>query len=128
MKVMMRAILVIVFTLTLFSANQIKAQTSANLTSNDLVSLGLNEMSEENWSFYSDDDDQIYYIDFEKISFNLSDVIVKNHLGEVIFKDEVLGLPVNTIYELDFGVFGKGKYEIELRSFTGFLKKEVEIK
>ena len=37
-------------------------------------------------------------------------------------------LPVNTIYELDLTKYQAGKYEIELRSFTGLIRKSVELK
>ncbi len=82
----------------------------------------------EDWSFYSDEDNQLFYIDFENISTNLSDIVVKNAKGKVIFKENVFDLPVNTIYELDFSEYAAGDYEIELRSFTKVMRKTVTIK
>ena len=42
--------------------------------------------------------------------------------------DDVFELPVNTIYELDFSQYGSGTYNIELRSFTGIIRKTISIK
>ena len=88
----------------------------------------LKEIKDENWSLYADEENRIYYIDFEKLTFNLSDIIVKNDDGEVIFKEDVFDLPVNTIYELDYADFKSGEYQLELRSFTGIIRKTISIK
>ena len=82
----------------------------------------------ENWSVYADEENRIYYIDFETLNVNLSDIVVKNEKGEIVWKDDVFELPVNTIYELDFSQYSSGKYEIELRSFTGVIRKTISIK
>lgn len=104
------------------------AQTSTaedDLFNNDTE---LEELTNEEWSFFMDEDKQVYYIDFETISVNLNEVVIKNGEGEVVMKDDLWGLPVNTIYELDFSPFEKGNYEVELRSFTGVLRKTVSLK
>ena len=120
------------FTLTLLLftliGSTLSAQSSANSSDNLLLDTELVELTDENWSFYKDDENNIYYIDFEKIPFNLSDVIIKNDQGEVVLEDDVLELPVNTIYEIDFSQLGTGQYSVELRSFTGFIRKEISIK
>ncbi len=83
----------------------------------------------KDWSFYTDQENQVVYIDFEKIDVNLSSVSVKDADNKVTFKDENLWqLPVNTIYEVDFSGKPKGQYTIELRTFTTTLKKVVTIK
>ena len=74
--------------------------------------------------FFVDEEQKIYYIDFETINVNLNDIAVKNAAGKVVFQDEVFNLPVNTIYELDMHTFPKGKYVVELRSYTGVLRRE----
>ena len=79
-------------------------------------------------SIYSDAENQVFYIDFERLSMNLSDIVVRRHDGEIILKEDVFELPVNTIYEIDFSQFGAGNYEIELRSFTGVLRRSVSIR
>ena len=82
----------------------------------------------KDWSFYTDNENHMLYIDFEKIDVNLSSVSVKDADNKVVFKDENLWqLPVNTIYEVDFANRPKGTYTIELRTFTTILKKIVTI-
>lgn len=81
----------------------------------------------DNWTFYLDSDSKVYYIDFETISVNLSDLTVKNAQGDVVLEDELWDLPVNTIYELDFTNLKAGKYQVELRSYTGMITREVTI-
>ena len=85
--------------------------------------------SVKDWSFYTDNENQVLYIDFEKIDVNLSSVSVKDADNKLVFKDENLWLlPVNTIYEVDFSNKPKGQYTVELRTFTATLKKVITIK
>ena len=81
-----------------------------------------------NWSFYADDDERTFYVDFEKINVNLSNVVIKNEVGRIVFKDDLEGLPVNAIYELSFEELGVGDYTVELRSYTKIIQKEISIK
>jgi len=111
-------------------SNVMNAQTnlSTNLEENLLASnTELLNLSDTDWSFYSDEENQLYYIDFETIQVNLSEVVVKNQEGEILLKDDVYDLPVNTIYELDFSPYGSGTYEVELRSFTKTIEKKINI-
>ncbi len=104
------------------------AQT-ANSSSTDIeTSETLLNLNNDDWSFFIDEESQTYYIDFETINVNLSDVIVTSDSGEVLLKDSVVDLPVNTIYEIDFSEYGAGHYEIELRSYTGSIGKAVDIR
>ena len=82
----------------------------------------------EDWSFYSDEENKLIYIDFENISANLSDITVKNESGKVLLKEDVFNLPVNTIYELDFSSYPAGVYDIELRTYTKVMRKSITIK
>lgn len=100
------------------------AQTSV---ANTDLTASIALMANEN-AFFEDVDGKTIYIDFETVKVNLSDIKVKNENGEVVLKDELWSLPVNTIYELDYSQFQPGNYEIELRSFTGILKKSVSVK
>ncbi len=86
-----------------------------------------NEVSED-WTLYADEENKLFYIDFENLKVNVSDVVVKNQTGEIILKDNVFNLPVNTIYELDFSNYQAGNYEIELRTFTGSIRRKISIK
>ena len=127
-EIMKKLLAILVFTLLALSGNTLLAQnTTASLT--DLEkNTELTELASDNWTFYADEDNRVFYVDFENVKVNLSDVVVKNEDGEILWKDDVLDLPVDTIYEVDLNSYKAGKYSIELRSFTTFIKKEVNIK
>lgn len=104
------------------------AQT-ASLSKTDLsASKGsLLNMDTESWSLYADEENNLYYVDFATLSVNLNDIVVTRDDGEVVLRDQVFDLPVDTIYEIDFNQYGKGTYTIELRSFTDVIRRKVEI-
>ena len=104
------------------------AQSSSFETATASTSAGLLELNNDNWAFYADEENSVYYIDFESLSVNLSDISVRRKDGDVVFKEDVFELPVNTIYEIDFKQFGTGQYDIELRSFTGVIRRSVSIR
>lgn len=119
-------------TLTLFlfcsaASVSIYAQT-ANLVPTLVQEETFTEKSANDWSFYSDDENKVYYIDFQAINMNLNEIIVKNEKGTEIYKENVLDLPIDSIYELDLSAYPAGKFLIELRSFTSLIKKEVTLK
>lgn len=99
-------------------------EASVNTTDN----ASLLEMDSDNWAVYADEENNLYYIDFESMSMNLSDIIVRDQTGEILLREDVFDLPVNTIYEIDFNQYGKGTFEIELRSFTDAYRRTVTIK
>lgn len=102
-----------------------QSSPSGLLASNDISPKGI---VEEEWSFFYDAENEIYYIDFETISLNLTKVKVVANNGKAIIADDVADLPVNTIYELDCSQLTNGSYTVELHSYTEILKKEVTIK
>lgn len=119
----------VAFVILTFSSNFLFAQAFADNNKGFTVKgITLSEVEDQDWSIYNDEENNIYYIDFETIAFNLSEVVVLDEQDQVVFQEEVFDLPVNTIYELDFKPFGTGKFKIELRSFTKFIKKDVLIK
>ncbi len=79
-------------------------------------------------SFFADTGSKVFFIDFQSLSVNLNEIIVKDELGSVILEDKVFDLPVDTIYELDLTKFKRGKYAIELKSFTSTIHKNVTVK
>jgi len=102
---------------------------SASTTSNEIsTDKDLLDLDDNNWALYADEENKLYYIDFESLSMNLSDIVVKRENGEVVLREDVFELPVDTIYEIDFNQYGDGTYEIELRSFTDALKQTVTVK
>jgi len=102
-----------------------QSSPSGLLASNDISPKGI---VEDEWSFFYDAENEIYYIDFETISLNLTKVKVVGTDGNSIIADNVADLPVNTIYELNCSELNAGIYTVELHSYTEILKKEVTIK
>lgn len=124
---MQRLVTFITAVTLIFLSQTLQAQT-ATTEENNFETIAATFDFDNDWGFYSDQNDQLYYIDFENLKMNLSDIIVKNAIGETLLEEEVMDLPVNTIFEIDFSEFGSGKYQIELRSFTGVINKDIEIK
>lgn len=79
-------------------------------------------------SIYADAENDLYFVDFESLNVLLDKIAVTDENGEVILEKKVFNLPVDTIYELDLSAYKEGKYNIELRSFTGTLRKEITLK
>ena len=88
----------------------------------------LKEINSDSWSFYVDDESKVYYIDFESISVTLNDISVTDAAGNVVYKEELYSLPVNTIYELDYSSFQPGTYKIELRAYSGVIRKSITVR
>ncbi len=113
-------------------AQAMAVKPEANFSNQIVQSASLGVTTEtpanEDWTLYADEENKLYYIDFENLKVNLSDIVVKNANGEVLLKDNVFDLPVNTIYELDFSAYRPGIYEIELRSFTNVIRKKLVLK
>lgn len=125
---MKRLLLAVAFVFVSSVSYQLFAQSSSSINTNPLISTtSVLNMNSTDWSFFVDDENHIYYIDFEKINVNLNDIKVMNEEKEVVLEDQLYDLPVNTIYELDLSGFPSGVYEVELRSFTGMTKKQITI-
>ncbi len=99
-----------------------------------MLSVSGNETSKQStsdkqdWSIYSDRENNIVYVDFEKINVNLSGLVVRDNDNKVLFKDDMVWqLPVNTIYEVDLSKYPKGEYTLELKTFTAVLRKMVMV-
>ena len=111
------------------TTGMISAQSSASIDSGKPTKFDLTQFSlgSDEWTFYLDKENKVYYIDFESISVNLSDIKVYNQAGELVKSDKLWDLPVNTIYELSIEDLKPGNYKIELRSYTGVIEKEIEL-
>ena len=125
---MERLVFVVAFVLVGSLNNQLFSQSTTSLNSSAAeTATRLLDMSSTDWSFYIDEEQDIYYIDFEKINVNLNDLKVINEAGEIVLEDNLYELPVDTIYELDLGTYPKGTYQVELRTFTGVISKKVTL-
>ncbi len=125
---MERLVFTVAFVLVTSLSGQLYSQSTTSLNSSAATTVSkLLDMSSTDWSFYIDEEQDIYYIDFEKINVNLNDLKVKNEAGETVLEDNLYDLPVNTIYELDLSEYPKGTYDVELRTFTGVISKKVTL-
>ena len=122
----MRKILIALAIAFCYSFSPLQAQLlSLNTTGYETTKQADNT---KDWSIFTDSENRMLYVDFEKINVNLSNITVRDLEGKILFKDETLWqLPVNTIYEIDFSKFPKGTYVIELKTFTNVIKKNVTI-
>lgn len=105
------------------TANAQPASLPGGTAANSLL-----QMDNDNWSLYADEENKLYYVDFATLSVNLNDIVVTREDGEVVLRDEVFDLPVDTIYEIDFKQYASGTYVIELRSFTDVIRRRVAIR
>jgi hypothetical protein len=122
---MQRKFFLIAF-LFLSSLAHATSQTSVSAQTTTTSDMTIEESS-DGWTFYLDEENKVYYIDFETINVNLSDIKVINEAGEVVLNDTLWNLPVNTIYELDMKEMKPGRYIIQLGTYTGFLQKDLKI-
>ncbi|MEM8523087.1 MAG: DUF3244 domain-containing protein [Bacteroidota bacterium] len=79
-------------------------------------------------SFFVDEDSQTYFIDFQNLNVNLNAIVVKDESGKVVVDDKVFDLPVDTIYELDLSRLAKGRYKVELQSFSKVIRKSITLR
>ena len=82
----------------------------------------------EELSFFVDEESETYFIDFESIRANLSEIALKNAKGDILFHERVSDLPVDAIYELNVSPYSPGQYRIELHTFTGVIAKDIQIR
>lgn len=113
----------IVFVLNFDLSAQMTAKSPLAAANSSSPEIELND-----WSIYADQESNIYFIDFEQLAINVNTVMVKSTSGQVLWQEDVFDLPVNSIYELDFSSFSAGEYHIELKAFTGVVRKTVQHK
>jgi hypothetical protein len=116
---------ILVFFLLAGAVNQLFAQSSMapGSGSASVKTLGGGEIS-----LLVDEESKIYYVDFEPIQVNINEIVLKNASGAVLHRENVSGLPVNAMYELDMNRFGAGNYRIELHTFIGVLSKDIQVR
>lgn len=119
---------VFLFAFNLYTYN-VHAQSSVEESFEGLTEIKENllHLNQESSAIFQDQESNTFYIDFEKLNYNLSNLVVKNSSGKELFRDDVWDLPVDTIYELNMDQFGIGEFEIEVCSFTRSIRKKVMI-
>ena len=89
---------------------------TAEITPSINKELALVNPSEEEWTYYLNKEKRSYFIDFEAISVNLTEVVLRNGTGETLFSEKVDDLPVDAIYEIDLADYPAGTYSVEIKS------------
>ena len=79
-------------------------------------------------SFLVDGEKNIDFIDFQDLNVNLNAIVLKDESGKVVWEDKVFDLPVDTIYELNLSAFHKGRYQVELQSFSKVIQKSITLR
>ncbi|MEZ5043782.1 MAG: hypothetical protein R2828_28045 [Saprospiraceae bacterium] len=116
------------FFTTIFAQNAVVTTPKSAEKVSQLLASTSNAIESQDWTIFRDEENELYYIDFEAIKVNISNVVVKDEQQNILFQDDVFDLPVNTIYELDLSAFQAGKYRIELQTFTNIIAKNIELK
>lgn len=77
-----------------------------------------NEMTDENWSFHTDQQGKLLYIDFESLGGKMNRLVLKSSEKTIIIEDNHLfDLPINTIYEVNLENLKRGSYFVELYTY-----------
>lgn len=116
------------FVVLFFSWATLSAQT-ATLQEDDLEIIEITEIpTTAEWMFASVDNERLQYVDFEQLQDHLTDLLIKDASGNIIYRENVSQLPTNTIYEIDFSQYEGNRFQVELRSFSGVISKGLELK
>jgi len=120
----------LLFTALLMLACQFAMMAQTNVPDGPMMvdQLTAKGIPAENLSFFADEEEGVFYIDFESISLNLNEVVIKDKEGATVFMQKVNNLPVDTIYELDYSQFNSGQYIVELHSYTEVLQSTFSVK
>lgn len=91
------------------------------------TTTGFENVPTYDWLFFSETDDKLLYVDLEAFNGVLTDIRLKNESEEVVYSEEMLDTPVNTIFEIDLKNYQKGEYELELRTYKEVLCKKIVV-
>lgn len=123
-------------TLVLFLSQLSRAQTpSASSKNTPVVTDEIdwanfeNEFTQEDWSFHTNKENKLLYIDFEMLGGKMSRLLLKSAKEQVVVEDNHLfDLPINTIYEVNLENLERGSYFVELYTYDHkVIKKEIKI-
>lgn len=88
-----------------------------------------NEMTDENWSFHTNQEGKLLYIDFESLGGKMNRLVLKSSEKAVVIEDNHLfDLPINTIYEVNLENLKRGSYFVELYTYDNkIIHEEITI-
>jgi hypothetical protein len=89
-----------------------------------------NELTnEDNWSFHTNQEGKLLYIDFESLGGKMNSLLLKSSEKDVVMEDNHLfDLPINTIYEVNLEKLKRGSYFVELTTYDNkIIREEITI-
>ncbi|BDS11625.1 hypothetical protein [Aureispira anguillae] len=88
-----------------------------------------NELTDENWSFHTNQEGKLLYIDFESLGGKMNRLVLKSVEKTIIIEDNHLfDLPINTIYEVNLEKLKRGSYFVELYTYDNkIIREEITI-
>lgn len=109
----------------LFASQSTFAQVASTTSNPEIILLTDIESNDDNWVFFQDEDEELFYIDFEALGNHAVDLKLKNKEAEVVLEESLIDVPMNTIYEINLKDLPKGTYTLEIRTYQDVIKKEV---
>ncbi|TVR82400.1 MAG: hypothetical protein EA409_05010 [Saprospirales bacterium] len=85
------------------------------------------EVVYDKWTPYYDFEENLVFIDFEALDFNLLEIKVYDAYQNLLFSDRVDDLPFNSIYELDITGFEGTHFSVQLLSHTAIYPAELQL-
>ena len=78
-------------------------------------------------ALFLDAEEEIMYIDFERIKYNLKEISITGPDGKSVFQKDVAEMPVDAILEIDYSEFDKGQYLLEVKTYVQSLHQRITI-
>lgn len=128
MKYSLLVMFITTFSCTSIFSQSSSTQANANPTINwDNFELELDNLDTD-WTFHTDQENRVLYIDFEALGGNMSKLVMVDKQDEIVVMDDHLfDLPINTIYEIDLAKLSRGSYSLELHTYNSIIKEEIII-
>ncbi len=81
-----------------------------------------------NWTFHTDLQRKVLYIDFQALGGNMSKMLLLDAQQNIMLEDDQLfDLPSNTIYEVDLADLAAGTYTLELHTYNSIIKEVINV-
>jgi len=118
----MKAFLITILTLFFFS-NVISAQEVSN---HNNVEFSIDETENVEYSAIFSNTNSLF-IDFESLEHLPTNFQVLNEQNEVVFTENLLDLPEDSIYEFDLKSLTKGMYSLQIQTYKNTIQQQFDI-
>lgn len=122
-KLIMRTYLIAFFTLVFLSCNTMLAQEVSELNGTE-ISVEDSELTESSGIF---NNSKSLFIDFENLEHLPTNFKVLNDQKEVVFSENLLDLPEDSIYEFDLNNLEKGIYSLQIHTYKHTVHQQLDI-